>query len=131
MGSKIERSGMRHYLGRIFATIVGYLLKIPVYDTQCGAKIFKKDSIQEVINLLGETRWAFDIDLLYKLSKINSRIKEVPIKWKDDPRTNLNLKKAPIQMFLAIVRLRLRNSLFKDIVKMYDLQPELIKLRNR
>jgi len=110
----------RRIASRSFNFLVRLLLGLKYYDTQCGSKIFKKEPIQKIINSLGNTQWAFDIDLLYRLKKINSKIKEVPIRWKDDPGTRLNLKKAPAQMFLALLRLRLVHSPLNFVVEFYD-----------
>lgn len=89
LGRSIERSPVRHYLGRVFATLVSLLLSLPVYDTQCGAKLLRND--QRVVSALGRpfgTRWVFDVELMARLlteegAGENSLV-EFPLRcWKD------------------------------------------------
>ena len=61
MGTIIKRKSYRHYLGRVFATIVSMMLKLPVYDTQCGAKIFKASITKEIFIKPFVSRWFFDV----------------------------------------------------------------------
>jgi len=69
--TKIERTLFRHLAGRIVATIVDTKFKIGCYDTQCGAKIFKKEVLGSVIGSPFFTRWLFDIEIILRLQKIN------------------------------------------------------------
>ncbi|MBT4162491.1 MAG: glycosyltransferase [Gammaproteobacteria bacterium] len=68
LGAEIKRSAIRHYISRIFATFASRLLRIPVYDTQCGAKLFRvSDSLRIAIDQPFVSRWAFDVELIGRL----------------------------------------------------------------
>lgn len=112
LGYKIERHPLRHYLGRLFATCASYVLGLPIYDTQCGAKIFKNNSdLERVFSRPFTVRWIFDVEILarYKLIAIEKGVEsledsvlEYPLKeWVDIQGSKLKTR----DFFLAALEL--------------------------
>jgi glycosyltransferase involved in cell wall biosynthesis len=121
-GSKIgsKQPVSRRIASRGFNYMVRGLFGLNLNDTQCGAKLFKRDAIKKVVDKLGITRWAFDVDLLYLMKLKNFKIIEIPTEWAEPGGSRMNVKKTVPEMFLSITRLRLIYSPFKFVVKVYD-----------
>lgn len=65
LGRRIDRRASRHYIGRLGATAISYVLGLAVYDTQCGAKLFRNDEyLQQVIREPFISKWIFDVEMI-------------------------------------------------------------------
>lgn len=94
----IVRSNFRHYSGRFVATLIANLLKISVYDTQCGCKIFNAQLAREIFCEKFVSRWLFDVELFFRVINLYSREElkqlcmEIPLKtWIDKGGSKVKL----------------------------------------
>jgi len=94
LGRHIDRRMARHYLGRVFATFASMTLGLAVYDTQCGAKLFRKTlHLSRVFSRPFAANWTFDVEILARLLaiqrlgggfRVESSTVEYPLeKWTD------------------------------------------------
>jgi len=115
-GSKIipKFSFRRIFVAKVFNLLVRGLFLFPYRDTQCGAKLIKRNVLEKVLPKLSMSQWAFDIDLLYNLRKLGFRVKEIPTYWIDVEGSKIKerggLLRASIQMFFAVLQLRILSS---------------------
>ncbi len=109
LNNNIERKLLRHYASRLFATLVSLAVGLPVYDTQCGVKIFNKELATKIFSEKFYSRWFFDVEIfirlkkLYSLEKIQQLAFEYPlINWKERGGSKLQLLdfiKAPYKLW--------------------------------
>jgi dolichyl-phosphate beta-glucosyltransferase len=68
LGSRIERTAFRHYAGRLYATLASAALGMTVYDTQCGAKVFRATpALVAALDVPFSSPWGFDVVLCHRL----------------------------------------------------------------
>ncbi len=117
MGRTIERRAWRHYLGRVFATAASLALELPVYDTQCGAKLLRvTPKLHGVFETPFLAQWVFDVELLARLlaahpagpEEAGRSIYELPLsKWADVRGSKLKATDfARAARDLAMIRVR-------------------------
>jgi glycosyltransferase involved in cell wall biosynthesis len=114
---KPKQTWQRIFVSRIFNLLIRGLFLMPYSDTQCGAKIFKKSVIIKIVNEVGMSQWAVDVELLYLLKKYDFKVKEHPTVWADKEYSKINFMKAGPKMALSVIRLRLLNSLLEPLLK--------------
>ncbi len=70
-GRLVTRRVFRHYAGRIFATLASLTLSLPIYDTQCGAKLFRATpTLTQILATPFHSRWTFDVEMLARFLQI-------------------------------------------------------------
>lgn len=101
------QSFKRRLTSRAFHLCVELLFGMGFRDTQCGAKVLRREAAQAVHGDLRTADLAFDINLLYVLKRSAFRVIEVPTEWTDQLGSKIQLGRSSLTMLLSIIRLRL------------------------
>jgi glycosyltransferase involved in cell wall biosynthesis len=96
--------------GRVWNFLVRALLHLPIRDTQCGAKFFKRSVVVPLLRTVTVTNRAFDVVFLYHVREAGASVKEVPVTWSHDPDTRMPVANAIPVMLLSLVAVRMMNT---------------------
>jgi glycosyltransferase involved in cell wall biosynthesis len=108
----VEQSGHRQFASRVFHLVVEWLFRMHVRDTQCGAKVLRRQAVERIHSALRIADMAFDINLLYSLKHAGFSVLEVPTEWTDKIGSKVTVFRTSLVMFLSVVRIRLIYSPF-------------------
>lgn len=113
-GSKIHQTQPTNRIAasKIYHVIVEFLFGMKIQDTQCGAKVFKSESVIKIHPSLHTADMAVDVNILYSLKRAGFSVHEAPVEWTDQIGTKVKYFRSSMAMFLSLVRLRLVYSPF-------------------
>ena len=102
----IGRPPQRELTSRAYNLIVRAMFFMKVRDAQCGFKAVSRRAAREIVPLVKDTGWFFDTELLVLAEKNGYRIKEVPVRWTDDPDSRVKIISTAIEDMKGLLRLR-------------------------
>jgi glycosyltransferase involved in cell wall biosynthesis len=107
-GARIRRSLKREITSRGFITITKLMVGTHFSDGQCGFKAISRKAAQELLPLVENNEWFFDTELLILAERRGYRVREIPVKWIEDPDTRVNIRKTAMEDLRGLARMRLK-----------------------
>lgn len=111
--SQIERNIKRMIIGKVHAFLGDIILGVKFTDTYCGFKACRRSLFNKISYKInpakwenGGNAWFWDVELLYWGYKSGAKLKEIPVKWIDQPDSKVNLLKDVKEDLLGLLRLR-------------------------
>ena len=102
----VSQSWIRQRLGDIFNLIVQFVGGLwGIWDTQCGFKGLTKKAVQEIFVQADINRFGFDVEILVIAKKLGYKIKEIPVRWINDPESTVKFK-SMVKMLFEVLKIR-------------------------
>ncbi len=102
----IGRSFKRELISRSYSLIFRAMFLAGFQDAQCGFKAVSRRAADEVAPLVVDNGWFFDTEMLLIAEKNGYRIKEIPVKWTDDPDSRVKIISTAWEDIKGLLRLR-------------------------
>lgn len=116
-GSTLQkRQGLlRENLGKGFTLISQITLNLYLSDFTCGFKCLPQQAAKKIFSKQKIERWSFDSEILFLAKKYGYKIKEIPVKWSNDPRTKVRFPQDMVKSLLDLGKIR-----YNYLKKYYD-----------
>ena len=106
-GSRVSRSIKREVISRGYNLLIKSMFLTPFQDAQCGFKALTRPTAQAIVPHIKNDNWFFDTELLIIAAKRGYKIKQLPVKWDDDPTSTVNIPRTATEDIKGLLRLRL------------------------
>lgn len=99
-------STARFSYAHIAALLARFLFYMPITDTQCGFKAFRKRRTRILVKSMVSRGWFFDFELIVRALNGKLAINEIPVRYHYQKKSKIGLVNAPIQMLGELIHLR-------------------------
>lgn len=108
-GGMVARYGfLRWTASRAFNRLIRLLYRLPFRDTQCGAKLFRREAMEQVDDSMTLAGYAFDVELLWRMHAAGLDIEEVSVRWTHQDGSSVRVMKVALRMLFDVLRLRVQ-----------------------
>jgi glycosyltransferase involved in cell wall biosynthesis len=103
---KIAQPLSRRIISRAGNLFVKTFLGFPYKDTQCGFKLFESNASKDIFKRSTINRWGFDMEILAIAKLLGYKVKEVPVNWYDDPRSQVRAGRAAANTIKEVIKIK-------------------------
>jgi dolichyl-phosphate beta-glucosyltransferase len=104
---QVHQPWLRGVAGRTFSRCVSLLLLPGIRDSQCGFKVFRRAAARDLFGRQRLDGFSFDAEVLWLAHRLGYRVAEIPIVWRNDPRSQVRMVEDPLRMLRDLGRIRL------------------------
>lgn len=109
-GSRTKRSIKRETTSRGYVAMIRATFpRLRITDAQCGFKALNRKAVTELVPLIENNMWFFDTEMLILAHKHGYTIRELPVRWVEDPDTKVKILKTAVEDIRGLVRMRFRS----------------------
>lgn len=109
----IRQPRIREKLGKGFTKLSQIVLQLKTTDFTCGFKCFSRTSANKIFTCQKISSWSFDSEILFLAKKFRYNVKEVPVKWSNDPKSRVKFPQDIVNSLIDLLTIRLND--FKKI----------------
>lgn len=103
----VHQPKFREFGGKVFTALTNVLVTKGISDITCGFKLYRAELAMKLFRASILTDWSFDAEILFLAQKQGARIKELPVSWRDDPNTKVNMLKDTLRSLWGLIKIRL------------------------
>ncbi|HEY6292054.1 MAG TPA: dolichyl-phosphate beta-glucosyltransferase [Terriglobia bacterium] len=104
----VHQPWTREWAGICFNLAVRLFTGLKLRDTQCGFKLFRRETTRRAFEHLKADRFGFDPELLFLIQRFGGRVLEIPVRWDNDPATRFSIVRDAVQSLREVVAVRWR-----------------------
>jgi len=104
----VHQSLFREWGGRFFNVLVRIFTGLRIHDTQCGFKLFRRETTSRAFELQRVERFGFDPEILFLIQRLGGKVMEIPVRWNHHPDTKVHYLRDSLHMTLDLIALRWR-----------------------
>ena len=102
----VRQTHLRELLGRLFNLLLRAFLRIPYRDTQCGFKMFRREASRAIFQRAQIDGFTFDVEAILIGQRLGFAVREMPVRWLNDPESKVTLLHHPAQILADLWRIR-------------------------
>jgi dolichyl-phosphate beta-glucosyltransferase len=103
---RVRQAWWRQSMGRTFNQVARRVARVAMSDTQCGFKSFRLDAARSIFGRARIDRYAFDVELLWIATRLGCRVRELPVRWTNDPQSKVRPVRDSVRMLVDLAAIR-------------------------